>query len=268
MLLSTLAFAIMQGFIKALEDFHVFEIVFFRAFITALLAMAFLVRSKVSLKANRPKLLWIRTIFGILAMVLFFATIQRMPFGASVSLKYLSPVFTAIIAVIWLKEKVKPIQWFLFIAALFGVVLLKGFDSRIDTLSLIFGIAGALFSAIVYVIIRKIGTSEHPLVIINYYMLSAAGLAGIGMIPFWKNPNSVEWLLLLGIGTLGYAGQLTMTKAFQIESASRIVPIKYMELVYALIIGLMWFGEGYTFLAFLGILLIMGSMLWNLRYKN
>jgi drug/metabolite transporter (DMT)-like permease len=87
------------------------------------------------------------------------------------------------------------------------------------------------------------------------------------MIPVWTNPTLFEWVLLIIIGSLGYYGQLTMTQAFQMESASRMAPIKYMELVYSLIIGLIWFGESYTILAFLGMLLIMGSMLVNLKYK-
>jgi drug/metabolite transporter (DMT)-like permease len=147
------------------------------------------------------------------------------------------------------------------------LILLKGIDTRIDTIQLILGIIGAIAGGFVYVIIRKIGTEEHPLVIVNYYMLTAGVLAGIGMIPVWTNPTLFEWVLLIIIGSLGYYGQLTMTQAFQMESASRMAPIKYMELVYSLIIGLIWFGESYTILAFLGMLLIMGSMLVNLKYK-
>lgn len=267
MLLSTLAFAIMQTFIKLLSHIHVFEVVFFRAIITAFLAMGFMVRNGISFKPKNRLLVWSRTISGIIGMVIFFLTIQKMPFGAAVSIKYLAPIFTAIIAAIWIKESIKNIQWFLFFTAFIGLILLKGFDSRIDTFLLILGVIGAFFGGLVYVIIRKIGTSENTLLIVYHYMLTAGILAGIAMIPFWTTPTLFELLLLIIIGSLGYYGQLTMTQAFQIESASRIAPVKYMELVYSLIIGLIWFGEGYTILAFLGILLIMGSMLLNLRYK-
>ncbi|MDF1866057.1 MAG: DMT family transporter [Saprospiraceae bacterium] len=267
MLLSTLTFAVMQTLIKALSHIHVFEVVFFRAIITAFLAMGFMVRNGVPFKAKNSYWVWWRTVTGIIGMVLFFLTIQKMPFGAAVSIKYLSPVFTAIIAVFWLKERIRNIQWLLFFIAFIGLILLKGIDTRIDTIQLILGIIGAIAGGFVYVIIRKIGTEEHPLVIVNYYMLTAGVLAGIGMIPVWTNPTLFEWVLLIIIGSLGYYGQLTMTQAFQMESASRMAPIKYMELVYSLIIGLIWFGESYTILAFLGMLLIMGSMLVNLKYK-
>lgn len=267
MLFATLGLTTMQIFVKELVNFHVFEIVFFRSGITALFCMLYLRKRGISLIGKKQTLLIVRALFGITSMTLFFMTIQNIPFAAAVTLKYLSPFFTAIIAIILLKEKIKSIQWLFFLAALVGVFLLKGFDTRIDTLNLIYGIGGALFGGFVYALIRKIGESEHPMVIVNYFMLLAAILSGIAMIPYWKNPNLYEWGLLLGMGTFGYFGQVYMTKAFQIEPTSRVAPIKYMELVYALIIGLFWYGEAYSVISFCGILLILLSMLLNLKVK-
>lgn len=268
MLVATLGFTIMQTIIKELSNFHVSQIVFFRAGITSALCLIYLKRKGISFLPNRHGILILRTIFGITSMVLFFITVQRMPLGASVSLKYLSPVFTAIFAVILIKEKVKPFQWILFATALSGVFLLKGFDPRIDTLNLILGVIGAVLAGLVYVLIRKIGKSEHPMVIVNYFMGSATILGGIWMINHWVAPTMREWILLLIIGLCGYVGQVYMTRAFQAEEASRVVPIKYVEVIYSLFIGFFFFGEGYSWLSLLGIFLIVGSMFLNLRTKN
>lgn len=268
MLLATIGFTGMQAFVKELSNFHVFEIVFFRSGVTAIFCILYLRRNHVALIGNNQSFLFLRAICGITSMTLFFITVQRMPLGASVSLKYLSPIFTAIFAVLLIKEKIKPIQWLCFLGALLGVYLLKGYDPRIDTINLILGITGALFGGLVYVIIRKIGTSEHPMVIVNYFMFTAAVLSGIAMIPFWRNPSLYEWLMLIGMGTFGYFGQIFMTKAFQAEAASRIAPIKYMELIYSLIIGFFIFGEAYSFLSFIGILLILASMFFNFKWSK
>ena len=267
MLIATLAFTAMQVLIKELSHFHVFQIVFFRSGITALLCIVYLKQKRISFIGVKQKYLILRSFFGIISMTLFFVTLQRMPLGASVSIKYLSPIFTAIFAVLLIKEKVKPIQWLFFVSALIGAFLLKGFDDRIDMLGLFMGTTGALFGGLVYVIIRKIGESEHPMVIVNYYMSSAAILSGLAMISFWKAPSNIEWLILLGIGSIGCIGQIYMTKAFQIEKASRVAQIKYMELIYSLIIGFIWFGESYTLFAFIGILLIFLSMVANVLVK-
>lgn len=190
-----------------------------------------------------------------------------MPFGAAVSLKYLSPIFAAIFAIFIIKEKMKPLQWAFFSIALIGVMLLKGFDERIEMVPLMLALLASVSGGLAFMFIRKIGLSEHPLVVVNYYMFATAVIMGILSIPFWTTPATIhEWSALAIIGVSGFYGQLFMTKAMQTESVSRIVPLKYLELVYALLIGLFWFGEGYSFLSFLGILLIMGGMLLNLIY--
>lgn len=268
MLIATLAFTAMHVLVKELSYFHVSQVLFFRSGVTALFCLILLKQKRVSIIGNRPKRLILRAILGMISMTLFFLTVQRMPLGASVSLKYLSPVFTAIFAVLFIKEKVRPVQWLFFSMALSGVLLLKGFDIRIDSLSLFLGVMGAVFGGLVYVLIRKIGISEHPLVIINYFMSSTAILAGSTSIMYWQPPTPKEWFMLISIGGLGFVAQFYMTKSFQLEAASRVAPVKYMEVIYSLIIGFFLFGEGYTFLAFLGILMILGGMILNLNYQT
>lgn len=268
MFMATLGFTGMQIMIKELSSFHVSQILFFRSSITALFCFLVLMKQGVPLIGKKQTFLIMRAVFGVTSISLFIITVQRMPLGASVSIKYLSPIFTAIFAVLFINEKLRLIQWLLFFTALFGVFLLKGFDARIDTLSLILGVLGAVLGGAVYVVIRRIGNSEHPLVIVNYFMTLAMILSGVVMIFYWKNPTWVEWIKLLFMGFCGYLGQNYMTRSFQLEAASRVAPIKYMELVYSLIIGFFWFGEGYTILAFIGILMILGSMMLNLMFKH
>lgn len=268
MLVATFAFSALAALVKSLPETHVLQILFFRSFITSLLCAIYLLQQKVSFIGNNQKLLISRTIFGMIGMGLFFLTLKTMPLGAAVSLKYLSPIFTAIFAVLFISEKVKPIQWLFFLTAFGGVLLLKGFDTRIATVDLFLGITGAISAGIVYVIIRKIGNTEHPMVIVNYYMFTATVLAGFAMIPFWKTPTLYELVILISIGTLGYFGQVYMTKSFQIEAASRVSQVRYIEVIYSLIIGLIWFEEGYNLLSLLGIVLILGSMFMNVIYKK
>ena len=208
MLLAALWFIIMHSIIKAMTSFHVFEVIFFRSTGTALLCLALLRKESIPLAGNQPILLISRALLGVVSMTCFFTTLQRLPMGASVSLKYLAPIFAAIFATLFLKERVRPVQWFFFGVAFVGVLLLKGFDMRIDMLNLSLGILGALTGGLVYVTIRRIGKRDHPLVIVNYFMVSAAVLSGFAMIPVWTTPVGAQWLWLLAIGSMGFLGQL------------------------------------------------------------
>jgi len=70
------------------------------------------------------------------------------------------------------------------------------------------------------------------------------------------------------LGVFGYLGQVYMTKAFQIASTRHVAPLKYIEVVFTLSFGLLWFGEVYTFWSLLGIAMIIGSLLLNVLYKG
>lgn len=268
MLIAALGFSIMQGLIKFVSHVHVIQIVFFRSFITAGICTLSLRRQSVSLIGENQKLLFLRAIFGLFSMTLFFFTIQTIPYGASVTLKYLSPFFTFLLAVWLLNEKVNPIQWLFLLLALAGVLLLKGFDSRIDNLSMLLAVSGAFFGGCVYVTIRKIGKAEHPLVIVNYFMLSSALISGLALLFVWKPLTLSEFFILIGVGAIGYIGQKYMTLSFQHEEANVVAPFKYSELIYAFAIGYFFFEEGYSILAILGVAILLFSCVANAVVKT
>ena len=263
MLISTLAFSTMQVLIKFLNHIHVSEILLFRAGITSIMCMIFLWRHRIPMLGNQRKWLLARGLVGSVSLVLFLYTIQTMPLGASVTLKYLSPVFTALFAMLFLKEQVRPARWLCFAVALAGIFLIKGFDTRIGLVPLLLGLGSAFSAGIVYTLIRKIGDGDHPLVVVNYFMFIASLIGIVFSIQYWIPPAPVEWIMLLGIGVLGYFAQLYMTRAFQIEAASKIVSIKYIEVGYALLFGYLLFGEGYELGSFLGISMVLAGMLLN-----
>lgn len=256
--------------IKQLDELHTFEIFFFRGLVTALICLAILKRNKVTIwgKPDTRKWLVLRALTGIFSTCVFYFTLKWMPFGAAVSLKYLSPIFAAVFAMFMLKEPLRWPQIVFFGMALGGVALLKGYDTRIETMALILSLVAAVVGGLAFLFIRRIGTEEHPLVIVIYYMGLTTISMGLLMIPFWRWPTVEESLLLLAIGLTGFVGQYLMTQAMQAEAVSRIAPLKYLELVYALLIGLVWFGETYVFWSFFGITLIMMGMILNVVYTK
>ncbi len=244
------------------------QIVFFRSLGTVICSLSFLIKKKIPLKGNNQKLLLLRGIVGVIAMSLFYKTLQIMPIGTAVSLRYVSPLFAAILAVLILKEKMKPVQWLFFITALFGVFLLKGFDTRVSNFAIALSMLTAFVSSFVYIIIRKIGTTEHPLVIINYFMIMALVIGGIFSIGNWLQPQGIEWVVLIAIGLFGFGGQLYMTQAFQLAETNIIAPFKYTEVLFTILLGWTFFGE-YQTLASLGAMsIIVLSLLANVWVKK
>tara|TARA_R110002049_G_C9042947_1_gene552900 strand:+ start:220 stop:1062 length:843 start_codon:yes stop_codon:yes gene_type:complete len=268
MIFSVIAFAIMNAIIKYLTIFNVYQVVFFRSIGTLFFTIPLILKYKLPIFGSNKKLLFLRAFFGVISITCFFQSLNYLAVGTAVSLRYTSPIFAAIFAAIFLKEKVKNIQWLLFFIAFLGVLIIKGFGVDVNTIGLLLIITSAIFLGLIFVVIRKIGNSENPLIIINYFMTLAFIFGGIMSIDNWRNPNTIEWVLLLSSGVFGYFGQLYMTKAFQSSETNIIAPLKYLEVIFMIIIGAIWFNEEYNLLSLLGVFLILLGLVYNIYLKR
>ncbi|WMI67337.1 DMT family transporter [Mangrovimonas sp. YM274] len=268
MILSTFSFALMNVTVKYLSNIHAFQLVFFRSLGSLVFTFGYLLRHKIPIMGNQRKLLVLRGIVGVTSMTLFFMSMKYLPVATAVSLRYIAPIFAAIFAVLFLKEQIKPVQWLFFMMAFSGVVVLKGFDTELQTYGLVLVLLAAVFSGLVYTVINKIGTKDHPVVVVNYFMVIATLTGGLLSINHWTTPHGMEWPLLGLLGVFGYFGQVYMTKAFQSAATGLVAPMKYIEVIFTLIIGILWFKDVYSFWSFLGILLIVGGLILNISFKE
>jgi drug/metabolite transporter (DMT)-like permease len=167
-----------------------------------------------------------------------------------------------------LGEKVKPIQWVFFILSFYGVYLIKNFDPSDSVLGIVLVLIAAFFSAIVYMLISKIGKRDHPVVVVHYFMAIATILGGIGSIFYWITPTIKDLFLLSSMGFFGYFGQLFMTKAFQDGEAHMIAPFKYVEVIFTLIFGVFVLSEEYSIYHLLGTAFVIMGLILNVLYKT
>lgn len=267
MLLAAFAFAWMNLFAKYLSDFHTLQVVFFRATGTFIFIFPYMLVKKVPVLGKHRFWLGLRGILSFASVALFFYVLQRIPLGSAVALRYTAPIFSVLLAYLFLKEKVKKWQWVALLVSLSGAFVMKGVDLRIDAISFAMILVSAVLVGAVLAIVRYLGDKEHILTIINYFMVVSI-LGSLVSINHWRFPTQQEWPYILGIGVLGMIGQILMTLAFQKADTATVAPIKYMELVYALLFGFFLFSESYKALPLIGMSLIIAGMLWNVLIKH
>jgi drug/metabolite transporter (DMT)-like permease len=270
MLVSTFFFTAMQTLIKFLPQFNSFQHIFFRSIIGWILCVIYLRSQRISLIGKNNKMLIFRGLVGSVSMFSFFYVLTHIPYGSAVAFKYLSPIFTAIFAVFMLKEKISTKQWLYFLITFAGIVLLKGFDVRISSFNLVIGLISGVSGGLLYIVIRKIGEDDHHLVILHYFMFISAFFSGLASIENWHTPIGTEWLWLLAIGVVGFVAQNFFTISIQQPNndVSFLAILRYTEVIYALIIGYIWFNEGYNLQSFAGLILIFAGLLLSIRAKN
>ncbi|MCW5907048.1 MAG: DMT family transporter [Chitinophagales bacterium] len=266
--MSTFFFALMNVFIKKVGHIPAMEIVFFRCFVSLLLCVALLYKQGVGWRGSNRKLLLARGIFGTIALYTFFITLREMPLGTAVTIQYLSPVFTTIIAIFLLKEYVHNLQWLFFLLSFSGIVFIKGFDSRVSILMLGIGIVSAIASAFAYNMVRSLKEKEHAVVVVLHFQLIGT-IAGLFFSIFnWKMPVGWDWFYLLLIGVFTQLGQINLTKALQMEKIANVSILNYLGVVYALLFGYMFFDEHYEPVALVGIALVLCGVVLNYFYTR
>ncbi len=266
MFFSTFSFAMANVFVKQLSKMPVMEIVFFRSLVAGLFCYIGIKQARISWKGNNKKYLIFRGIAGTTALVLFFITIQNIPLASATTIQYLSPIFTATIAIFFLKENVRFLQWFFYAIAFSGVLLIKNFDPRVSMLYLILGIIAAFGSGVAYNFVRKLRETEHPLVIILYFQMVGLAVSIPVLFFVWKTPLGWDWVYLLLVGVFSQLGQVFLTNAFHKEKAASVAIIVYSGLVYAISIGWIFFGEKQSLLTFFGMLLVVVGVIFSIIY--
>ena len=269
MLLATFFFAFMNAAVKLLGHLPAIEIAFLRSVVSLILAYGIVRFNRIPLPGNNRKALLLRGLFGSSSLVLYFITLQHMPLASAVTLQYLSPIFTAIMGIFMVKEKVKPWQWIFFGISLAGVLLVQGFDNRIEPLYLILGIGSALFAGLAYNTIRQLKQTEHPLVITFYFPLVSLPITLLLLNGItWVMPQGNDWIILTLIGTTAQIAQYFMTRSYQSDELSKVVSLKYLGIVYALAFGYFIFGETFSMEAHVGMVVVLAGVILNIWYKH
>ena len=270
MIISSFAFSLMHLCVKAMPHIPVFELVFFRSLGSLLITLFFLNKKRIPIFGNNKKVLFARGLFGTIGLCLFFITLQNIPLAGAVTIQYLSPVFTALFAVVILRERVKKKQWVFFSLAFIGVCLLKGFDvsGQISYYFVMVGVVSACFSGLAYNCIRHLRTTEPTLVVVFYFPLVATPIMGVLSFFNWVKPAGIDWVYIVALGIVTQVAQVFMTKGIQSDSAGNIMTYKYVGVVFAFIYGYFIFKETYSFWSVFGIFLLLSGVILNAVFKN
>jgi drug/metabolite transporter (DMT)-like permease len=266
MFFSTVFFALANVFVKQVAHLPAMEIVFFRCALGVIFCYAGLRKANASLKGSNRKLLLLRGLFGTTALYFFFVTVQNIPLASAMTIQYLSPIFTTIIAIFLLKESVKLFQWFCYALAFVGVLFIEQFDARVTFVFLVLGVTSAFCSGAAYNLVRTLRGREHPLTVVFHFQFVGLLVGSAFTIFDWQTPGGWDWLYLFLIGVFSQLGQIFLTDALQKERAASVAIVNYTGLLYGLLVGWFVFGETQTFESLAGMILVVAGVVLSVIY--
>jgi len=245
------------------------SVVFFRNLVGVLFFLPLLlVRGVRPLRTTRLKShLW-RTTYGLAAMYCFFYAIAHLPLADAMLFTYSAPVFTPLIAHIWLKEPLTRCMLVSSLIGLCGVLLVAKPSTALFEGPALFGLAASLLAAFAFVSIREMSDSEPATRIVFYFSLFSALFSAIPLTWSWQplDANQLGWLL--GIGLLATASQLIMSRAYGLAPPGLIGPIAYLAIVFAGLIAWLLWGATPDSLSLLGAALIFAASLLSVARRR
>ena len=123
-------------------------------------------------------------------------------------------------------------------------------------------------SALAYVSVRKLSTTEHPLVIILYFPLVSIPLTLPAVLQNGVWPSPGDWGWLLGVGILTQLGQIWVTQGLSRLPAARATSLNYVQVLFAAGWGWIWFNESITAFTCMGAALVLSASFISLSSRQ
>ena len=223
--------------------------------------------------SNR-RLLLLRGIYGSIALFCFFEAITALPLASATVLQYTYPTFTAGAAWVLLAEPLRRRIGLAVAVGWIGVVLviqpqwIGHGKAGLALIPVLLGLAGALFTALAYVSVRKLSVSEHPQVIILYFPLVSIPICLPAVLQQGVMPSGMDWLWLLGVGVMTQLGQIGVTRGLSFMPAARATSLNYVQVVFAATWGWLWFHETVNMLTLAGATLVLMASCISISAKR
>ncbi len=193
-----------------------------------------------------PKHPWwtaLRTTTAVLNGVAGFYAFSVLPLAQCYAIFFAMPILITLLAIPILGEKIGIHRGVAIVVGLLGVlIVLRPGDAQLGFGHLA-ALTGALLGSMTSVIVRKIGHDERPVVLMLYPMVANFLVMAVAL-PFVYVPMPIEHIGLLGcMALLGLGGGLLIISAYRRAPAIIVAPMQYSQILWALIFGLLIFGE-------------------------
>ena len=265
---SVACFAMMDASVKWLDMFPVGQVLFSRFFFGLIPILMLVPRGefKTFYKTSRPKLHAFRAITGTLAIIALFIALREIPLADVVSLTFGGPIFVTLGSIFFLSEKVGVKRWLAVLIGFFGMLLIVKPAYEELNLYYIFPIIFCIFFACVALSIRSLSSTEPNYRIALYFSLLSM-IVGLLTLPFgWVMPNKFELFLLIFTGLVGSVANILLTVSLRYAEASLVTPTKYLNLVFAILLGYFIWSEIPKLLTLVGAgLIIISSVIIFMR---
>ena len=253
-ILSCFFFSILAALIKYLNYFiHPFEQAFFRnLFSIFILVPLFLILKKKYIKSKKKKILFLRSLFGAITMLLLFWSYTLIPLSQAMAISFSTPLFIFLGGIVIFKERTNLKTILVLLLGFFFTLVIIRPDLEIK-LGTIVALCAAVSHAITGLLVKNLTKTESVYSIMFYMVLFMSPLTFLPSYSVWELPDSFNvWLLLFLLALVGTTGNFLWTKAISIAPMTEIMPYDFSKLIFSTIFGIIFFKESFDYITLTG----------------
>jgi S-adenosylmethionine uptake transporter len=270
MLLGDFLFALNDAMGKWLvASFAVGQVLVLRSIGSAIVLTPMLARQPLSAlyKVEQPRVQILRVAFATLDLALFYAAVAYLPLADVMTFYMAGPIYVAALSHFFLGERIGWRRWLAVFAGFVGVIIALRPSSAMLDWPALFGLVGSFGFALTIVLNRQLrATSDATLVT---WQAIAGLIGGIFLsIGHWSPFTFGELMALLLLGVVASTGHLLLTRSLKLAPASVLAPLQYTLLVWAVVLGWLFFGDLPDAQTWIGAAVIVGSGLFIFHRGN
>lgn len=262
-LLAGLLFSAMSVLVKLMGTrLDSLQMAFFRAAFGLLTILPFAMASGPrSLRTRRPFAHLIRGMVGAAGMFCGFYSIAHLPLADASAYSFTRPLFLIVLAALYLGERIRLRRISATTVGFVGVVIMLRPSASIEPAAIV-ALLGAMFVALVAVLIKRLTRTERPVTVMLYFGLISTTIALIPALAVWRQPTWAELGMLMLVGAFGASAQSCMIRGYMVGEATAIAMYDYARLLYAFALGYVIFHEVPDIWTLVGALVIVGATLY------
>ena len=260
--LSTIAFSSGMAVVRYLSaELHPFQIAFFSAFFGMLTMLALVPRYGLrSFRTNHFMLQLTRGVLSVTGILAVYYALSVTPLATVTALNFTMPIFTTVLAVLFLKERVDIAKWAAILFGFAGVfVIVRPGIVAVDSGALLV-IAGSTLFAFVILVMKVLTRTDSIASITLYGVMLRAPIALVPALFVWQWPDARQLMWLAAMGSIGTLSSFAFAQALKDVETNVISPMFFLQLIWAAAIGYVVFAEVPSLFTWLGGAMILSSV--------
>ena len=246
-----------------------FEIVFLRSVVMLAIVLAMLPRAGIaSIKTRRFAVHAWRNTIHFCGQVLWVYSIGALTLATVFAIEFTMPVWTALLAWIFLKEKFTFPRLVMLALGLAGVLIIVRPGGGAFHPAAAAMILGSLCYASSFIFTKRLSSTDTALAVLFWMAVVQTPISLVASAPQWVGPVAadVPWILAIGIGS--FSAHYCMTQAMRLVDAMVAVPIDFIRLPLIAVVGAAVYGEPFDPLVLAGAAIIFAGTYYSLRRER